>query len=174
MKIQLANLQEGLTEIEFEHNSDSLNFTELDEIGYSFINPIKIKVSINKVGVQYFLKVITNTIANFICDRCLETFNHELHDEFRLVYSTEIEYWSEAKDEKGLRLLTSEATEINLADDIRESLLLMIPMKIICSEDCKGLCPQCGINLNFETCNHISKQIDPRWETLKKIHNSAD
>jgi len=59
--------------------------------------------------------------------------------------------------------------EIDLRSDICENLLLMIPMKRLCKEDCLGLCATCGANLNLETCHCKSATIDARWEKLKNL-----
>lgn len=178
MKIQLAALKEGMNDIFFEHTAESLNLHENEEVSSIFINPIHIHISVNRIGTQLFLKIEINTIGNFLCDRCLENYTRELNDKFRLVYSLEsdvnIVKDDEAADEGGLRFLTKDKTTIDIAEDIRESLLLMVPMKKLCSEDCRGICPQCGINRNIEECNHSEERIDPRWEALKKLSNSTE
>lgn len=170
MKIKISLLKEGLNDITFEHSSDSLNLNEDEEFEQCFTHPVKIKATINKVGVQYFFHVIFDTIAHFTCYRCLDEFEQAIHDEFRLVYSTEKEFFTTSEEENDIRLLSSETIDIDITNDIRESLLLTIPMKILCSEDCKGLCSQCGVNWNHETCNCRVDHIDPRWEALKKIY----
>ena len=58
---------------------------------------------------------------------------------------------------------------VDMTDQIRQVLALAMPMKPICSEDCRGLCPQCGANLNEETCDCRSDEIDERWEGLKDL-----
>ena len=58
---------------------------------------------------------------------------------------------------------------INLDPIVREQLLLALPMSAVCREDCKGLCPQCGINLNEAKCNCELKPVDPRLAPLKNI-----
>jgi uncharacterized protein len=59
--------------------------------------------------------------------------------------------------------------EIDLGQLMREQFYLSLPMKPLCSPDCKGLCPQCGINRNRETCTCDTKWIDPRFEALKRL-----
>ena len=56
-----------------------------------------------------------------------------------------------------------------LEDVLREQVLLALPLKAICREDCKGLCPHCGRNLNQEQCNCAETPDDPRWSALKDI-----
>ena len=178
MKIQLSALKEGMNEILFEHTAGSLELQEDEEFSSIFENPIHIQINANKIGTQLFIEIIVRTIGNFACDRCLENYTKDLKDRFRLVYSLEsdvdIVTGDEASDEGGLRFLTKDKTTIDISEDLRESLLLMVPMKKLCSEDCRGICPQCGANRNIEECNHRDEKIDPRWEALKKLYNSTD
>lgn len=60
--------------------------------------------------------------------------------------------------------------EINISGEIREDILIKIPQKIVCSENCKGICPQCGVNLNNKSCSCIEKQkTDNVWSELDKL-----
>ena len=65
--------------------------------------------------------------------------------------------------------LHPETDKIDLAKDIRDYAILAVPMKKLCSEDCKGLCPKCGKNLNDGTCDCHEEKMDPRWEPLQKL-----
>jgi uncharacterized protein len=58
-----------------------------------------------------------------------------------------------------------------LEDALREQVLLALPLKVICRENCKGLCPQCGKNLNTEQCSCAETMEDPRWSALKDIRS---
>jgi uncharacterized protein len=60
--------------------------------------------------------------------------------------------------------------EIDLAEVVREQILLDLPEQVYCSDDCKGLCPKCGSNLNLIDCNCIFSEIDPRWAALKGLN----
>ncbi len=56
-----------------------------------------------------------------------------------------------------------------LEDALREQVLLATPVRALCREDCKGLCPQCGLNLNVEQCNCEQRPSDLRWDALSEI-----
>jgi uncharacterized protein len=56
-----------------------------------------------------------------------------------------------------------------LEDVLREQVLLALPLKAICREECRGLCPHCGQNLNQEQCTCAESSEDPRWSALKDI-----
>ena len=58
---------------------------------------------------------------------------------------------------------------IELDDLVREEILLAMPGHVLCSEECKGLCPTCRIDLNVRTCNCITDRTDSRWDKLKDL-----
>jgi uncharacterized protein len=106
------------------------------------------------------------------CARCLDPVSHSLNWSFDLLYRPT------GADTVGDEVAISEAdTEISyyqgegvlLEDVLREQVLLATPVKMLCQEDCKGLCPQCGSNRNVEQCNCDQHPVDPRWEALSDI-----
>jgi uncharacterized protein len=107
------------------------------------------------------------------CARCLETAQYPVNRAFDLLYRPL------GVDRRAEEVAISEAdTEIGyyegdgllLEDVLREQVLLATPVKLVCREDCKGLCPQCGSNLNNETCN-CQQPGDPRWAALSELKN---
>jgi uncharacterized protein len=107
------------------------------------------------------------------CARCLEAVTHTVNWPFDLLYrplgvdrrAEEVSI-SEADTEIGYY----EGDGLLLEDVLREQVLLATPVKLVCRDDCKGLCPQCGINLNVETCN-CQQPGDPRWAALSGLKN---
>jgi uncharacterized protein len=103
-----------------------------------------------------------------LCARCVEPVPTPLTGDFDLIFRPQA-----ADAESGERAITLDETEIgyyeesglSLEDVVREQVLLSLPTRTLCKEDCKGLCPRCGQNLNLEpcTCNTAS---DPRWNAL--------
>ena len=69
--------------------------------------------------------------------------------------------------EVGLILLDSWEDEIDLSGPIWETLITALPSRVLCSDDCKGLCPQCGANLNKVTCGCTKDNSDPRFDVLR-------
>ena len=58
---------------------------------------------------------------------------------------------------------------LDLSDVLRQYLLTSEPLKMLCRDDCQGLCPECGADLNMEKCNCTSTPVDPRWGTLTDL-----
>ncbi len=104
------------------------------------------------------------------CDRCLDTFTMPLEEKFRVLLS----YDSEDNKDIDVILLDPDAEELDMQPYVRDTLLLSIPFKKLCSEDCRGLCVSCGVNLNRETCSCEQSRIDPRWDALKEIKKTLD
>lgn len=96
------------------------------------------------------------------CSRCLETFMLPVATDFDLRYVPRTENVGEGEkevEEDDLATAFYSDDQIDLGHLIVEQLQLAVPMKPLCDEACKGLCPQCGTNLNTGSCD-----CDPRWE----------
>ena len=68
-----------------------------------------------------------------------------------------------------LNVIAYRGNEIDLWPDLREAMVLALPMKPLCSEDCRGICPTCGKDLNNGECRCGKRSMDPRWEGLLKL-----
>ena len=106
------------------------------------------------------------------CARCLEAVGNSVAEDFDLVYRPQ------GVDTRGEEASINQAeTEIGyyqgegllLEDVLKEQILLALPVKQICNTACKGLCPQCGTNLNTGNCNCVSTMPEPRWSALEDI-----
>jgi uncharacterized protein len=111
------------------------------------------------------------------CARCLEPLRQDVKRDFELLYRP---LGADAgRDELSV---TDAEAEIGyyqgegllLEDVLREQVLLALPLKVTCREDCKGLCPQCGKNLNQEQCSCSTEVGDPRWAALKDVRDRLE
>lgn len=102
------------------------------------------------------------------CRRCLKDVHVEVDEDLTLVWSVPDELQS-ADDEGEIRTLDPTSNELDLREAIREEFLLARPRFVLCSTDCKGLCPVCGIDRNEDTCNCTLKEPDPRWDALRAL-----
>ena len=117
------------------------------------------------------------TSLELACARCLEPVQQDVHREFELLYRPRGA--DAGRDELSVTDAEAEigyyqGDGILLEDVLREQVLLAVPLKAICREDCKGLCPQCGKNLNQEHCSCPVAAEDPRWDALKDIRVRLD
>jgi uncharacterized protein len=106
------------------------------------------------------------------CGRCLEPFTMLVAGAFDLRYVPRVENVGEGEREVGEDDLTTafyDDDQIDLSELISEQFHLALPMKPLCSESCKGLCPHCGTNLNTGTCSCNEKWEDPRLAALRDL-----
>jgi len=68
-----------------------------------------------------------------------------------------------------VQVLSNDSTHVDLAEDVRQFVVLGLPQKMLCREDCAGLCPSCGLNLNLGKCECKNDESDSRWSELQKI-----
>jgi uncharacterized protein len=107
-----------------------------------------------------------------LCARCLEPVEQPFTTDFDLIFRPE-----SADAIAGEHAITEDETEIGyysdsgllLEDAVREQVLLTLPGRTLCKQDCKGLCPHCGLNRNLATCGCAEKPVDPRMSVLAGI-----
>jgi uncharacterized protein len=123
------------------------------------------------------LKGELNTTLETACARCLEPVIQDVERKFELLYRPQ---GADAGREE-LSVTDAEAEVgyyrgegLLLEDVLREQVLLALPLRAICREDCKGLCPHCGKNLNIDPCSCSEPLDDPRWSALKEIRGKLE
>jgi len=162
MKINIQNLEHDLLEFDDEVE---INFLD-GEIKDFYPNKAQVHVVVDKFGSDYRLKVKLATVSENVCDRCLTEYKNQVNAKQSQVYHAgEISSGQTSEFE----YLPSNAVEIDITDMLREMIVLQHPIKMLCREDCSGLCPRCGADLNNEECRCASDNIDPRWEQLRKL-----
>jgi uncharacterized protein len=163
MKIQVGGLSEGIHEFQFSAEGSVLDL--------EFASLVSVHVSLEKAGSQIFLTGTVQTEGTFTCDRCLASFTRPLSSTYRMYYlfdSAEAGRFDPAE----VQVISTSLSIIDITDDVRQTLLLAVPLKLVCSETCKGLCPTCGTNWNLEVCDCHEEVADPRWEELKKFRDT--
>ena len=141
---------------------------DLRDLRYGVCNPVSEPVLAsgtvrNTAGVLVMTGEITTCIHG-ICDRCASAFDREIHFPINVVLVTEMAN-EENEDEWVFPL---EGDSADLDDIVRTVFVLNLDSKLLCKEDCKGLCHRCGKNLNEGPCN-CQKELDPRFAALKQL-----
>ena len=130
---------------------------------YPFLEPVNVKVKINNVcGV---IKLIADVDFNYfhLCDRCMADMVFKLQYKFNHILVLET---NENLDDDYIRV---DEYKLDLDNLIKSDLLLELPSKILCKDDCKGICPECGKNLNDGSCDCAMHYVDSRLEVLKNL-----
>lgn len=133
-----------------------------DEILFS--EPVSINGRLYRLedDVVFFSGNLSTSISTS-CGRCLEPVSEEVELDFDEVV------YAEGREEDYDLIVEPEGETFNLEDFIRNLLELKLPLKFLCDEECKGLCPVCGLNLNTSQCDCNDEKIDERFAMLKNL-----
>jgi uncharacterized protein len=164
MKIVLADItDEGL----------DLTFEETLEPGpYKPLTPVKAALHVDKFGHEVFVRGTVRALLELECSRCLKVFPFESDSGVDVVYHPLEELGGEERHEiKDDELDTDfyRGDEVDIGDLVKEQVILSIPLKPLCSESCRGICPSCGTDLSTDTCTCETRETDPRLEILKQL-----
>jgi len=129
---QGLHLSEVTSSQEWDLNSQDITYT----------GDIKLEADVQRIGNNVNVHVKVYTERDVRCVRCLEKFHQTFSEEFNFNY-----------------LISDENQILDITERVREELILNFPLKPLCRKDCKGICPICGKNLNYESCECKSQYI---------------
>ena len=136
------------------------------------VEPTALAFDIFKDNQQFRLAGGVRTTLELLCSRCLEPYTMPVDQQFDLRYQPHASNTGEGEreiEEDDLTTAFYENDEIDLGQLMREQFYLALPMKPLCRDDCRGLCPSCGANLNRTTCDCKHEWEDPRLAALKGL-----
>lgn len=140
-----------------------LDLSGLDFYGEKpFAHPVRASGAVRNMADALLLEGTAETTLELACDRCLKPFSQELTLPVSTLLAEELE------DEENDEIVLLENGEADLDEIFTTALVLSMDAKHVCSEDCKGLCPTCGANLNDGPCG-CRKEIDPRLAALAQL-----
>lgn len=134
----------------------------------SLREPLEVELAATTVGEGVLARGRMRTRLDLECRRCLIAVDLEIDDAVDLLY--EPLEGDEAEELAGeIYPLPDRGDELDLRPALREQLILRVPEYVVCGEACRGLCPQCGANLNETTCDCVPETGSDPWGALKKI-----
>lgn len=133
-----------------------------------FCAPVEVKAEIGGFAGAVRLSADVQYTISMPCDRCGADSRQQFARTFTHLLVRELSDEEEAMSNSEEYILVPEE-QLDLDELIREDILLDLPTKYLCSEDCRGLCLKCGKNLNEGDCGCDTKEIDPRLEILKSL-----
>ena len=145
---------------------------EIDQGGLSVNVDITVNGSLNRIDDDVYLKgtVMTSVVAS--CSRCLDTLSYPVDSDLKSHFVPSDDRPTSKRDVElhasDIDTEIYENQQIDLTQSIRDSILLAVPVICLCKENCKGICSQCGKNLNQRLCKCENESFtDPRLESLK-------
>jgi uncharacterized protein len=146
--------------------------TDAGDVDFKVVSPVALAFEIYKDKSTFRLVGRTETTLEVPCSRCLEPMREPVDAAFDLRYQPHATNTGEGEreiEEDDLTTAFYENDEIDLEQLMREQFYLALPMKPLCSDTCRGLCPMCGTNLNRGTCDCKRDWQDPRLAALKEL-----
>jgi len=135
------------------------------------LTPVQAEGEAAKLGNLYYVKGSMSADVTFVCARCLKRFTEHVVVPFSETFAAADS--GEMLDEES-DILPLEGEEIELDPLLQEDFLLAMPSFPLCEEDCKGLCPTCGVNRNDQPCSCKNERIDPRLAGLADFFNTKE
>jgi uncharacterized protein len=166
--LDLRDLDEGVSTVELEGDPECL---ELERDDYTFHPPVRVSLEVDKQEQEVLVAGEVSLPAQVECARCVRLFAEEARARLRTRFirtrgAPKVDPWA---PEDGVREISYDQTVLDLTDDVREAILLALPIRALCRTGCKGLCPVCGANLNEEECSCDRPRGHPAWSALEKL-----
>jgi len=149
MKIEIDKIPDGGLDLHAEEPAERYGIEK--ELA-QFTSPVTIDVHADFLSSQLLVRGTIQAKTAGVCSRCLK----EIANPVRI-------------DEYTFDCDASPGDIIDLTENIREHIIIALPMKQVCAEQCKGLCPRCGRDLNISVCDCSRKTVDPRFGGLDKL-----
>lgn len=127
--------------------------------------PVELEGVLSITGDILNLDCVINTELTLQCSRCTEKFSYQLKFEIN-------EKFSNDPGDEDENIIFIDSDNLDITEVIENNIIIALPIKKLCNEDCKGLCQHCGINLNESTCDCDNKDFDPRLAKLKDLFST--
>lgn len=160
--------------------SEALNpgIVDLRSSEFTQSSPLVVEAVATLISEEIRIKGQLGVEVETLCCRCLESMHIPVKKSFDLFYRSH-QTQSDVKRDEEIELKSSEldvgfyvGRGLEFNDTLREQVLIEMPMKPVCRPDCRGLCPQCGANMNLAPCHCLPQIGDPRWMGLKALKKS--
>jgi len=169
MKVDLLSLTDESRPFSFSIEKDDI---DLETEGIKVVGDIEMIGEVSRNAAKTDVRGSIKAPLEIDCTRCLTPVSRELDVVFQIDFVGR-ELLPESKEthlaSNDLDTDLLEGDEIDLTEIAREQILLNLPETTLCREDCKGICPTCGTDLNEGSCQCGEDEIDPRWAALKNL-----
>ena len=174
MKLNVHDIEEVAKDLAYEEPTESLNaiLVHGQVCDFEFPAPASVRLAYYRAGQELFFRGHVSGPVVGHCARCLEEYPFTLGTDFNLVLVPKgpaLEKDEVELNEEALDLSIYEGDQVDLSPLVQEQIILALPMRPLCDEHCKGLCPHCGMNLNTQTCACAVATGDPRLVVIRNL-----
>jgi uncharacterized protein len=132
-------------------------------------SPLRVRLVVEESGEDVVATGRLSGKASMPCRRCVDPVVVELDHPVHLWFRAGITELEAEAEEDHVYALPPRTRELDLSHAIREHVILGMPVYVLCKEDCEGLCPHCGTDLNRDTCDCTAEPVDDRWAALRRV-----
>jgi uncharacterized protein len=172
MKIAIRDIVDDVNEIAYSEPAEVLNpmLRRGTARDYTFQGRLQVRVAYYRAERDLFFDGTVDGEATASCGRCLGPYVLPIHKDFSVVLSPETPLSREIElGEDDLSQSFYAGTEVDLTPIVHEQIMLALPTRPLCAEECRGLCSQCGANRNTEECSCTEDTGDPRLAILRSV-----
>lgn len=173
MKIRVADLKDKKLHLDAEEAiGDYPDLAAMEEAGEcKFLTPLKLEFTVAREFDHIRAAGRVEATVRISCARCLTEFDSEIASSFTVFYTKSAEPLDEEVElaEEDLISKSYEGEEIDFSQEVAEQVIMEIPFKPLCREDCKGLCSNCGANLNDTACSCDMNEGSFKFNALKGL-----
>ena len=170
MKLNIDQIRDDGLELVYQEPATHFDYLKENDSGVSISTPVHVTLFARKSSEGVTIKGMLEGTVTLACSRCLKTFTEKIDHSFYYNCLSEREIVNEVElSLEDVDTCYFSGAEIDVTALIYEQAALAVPMKPICKEDCKGLCPKCGADLNEGNCKCPREIINRRFEALKSV-----
>lgn len=174
MKISIDEIPQTPKEIAFSESVEELNniYSQSSVREFGFPASLEVELRYYRAGADLLFEGRISGVLRGVCGRCAEEYVFSLDQPFEFVLipdPAKAERKAEELHRDDLGLSYYSGDEIDLAPLIAEQVILALPTKPLCAENCRGLCASCGANLNRESCSCVAPTEDPRMAVFRTL-----
>lgn len=173
MKLRVDEITEERQSCDFSEPVAAMNQRlEGGPRDFRFLAPLEVHVEHYRADDDLVFTGTIRTTARGECARCAEEFRLPVEAPFDFVLGPETELEDDARQElrqEDLSVSTYSGDEVDLSPLVEEQVLLALPTRALCKDDCRGLCPRCGVNRNTDACRCELEEGDPRLSVLRTL-----
>jgi len=158
----------------FQKEVQEFDFLTAD---WKLAKPLVLRGTLDHADKLIAVEGLLETVVEGRCARCLKSVAIPVKCSFaeQLLYAKDVSLFSHlAFGELEEMYVIYDNDTLDITDIIRETILAELPLKVLCRDDCRGLCPKCGMNLNQGQCECDLQEVDPRFAMLAKLIESEE
>ena len=185
MRFDLSRFKSGTDRIDRTYEPGAFGSATADPDDFRVVEPVHLMLDVKKNGNRVHMTGRVVAALEVPCSRCLEHYRIPIDAHVDLTFYPATDPLATAKpartspksddadgdevqeDDLGVSFYADDSIDLELI--MREQFYLALPMKPLCTPDCKGLCSICGVNRNRDTCSCESTWVDPRFDALRSL-----